>query len=161
LIHFGVILRFCLPPVSKLLITVVYNMYLDVMGTSTVWAEEDMMQTVEWEETECSKFIKNTTTTTHTQSETLLRCVLSVLGVHLKTFYNSELQLTLTFVMALDSTCIFQSVYSPLLANVVVQLVEALLQTERSWVPFHMVSLEIFIDINFPTALWPWGPLSL
>jgi len=73
LIHFGVILRVPLRPVSKLLITVVYNMYLDVMGTGTVWAVKDMMQTVEWEERECSKCIKNTTitttTTTHTRAQ--------------------------------------------------------------------------------------------
>jgi hypothetical protein len=85
LIHSGVILRVPLPSVSKLLITVVYNMYLDVMGTGTVWAVKDMMQTVEWEERECSKRIKNTTITatthTHPHSETLLRCVMSVLGV--------------------------------------------------------------------------------
>jgi len=66
LTHFGVLLRVPLPPVSKLLITVVYNMYLGVMGTGKVWAVKDMMQAVEWEERECSKCIKNTTIT-HTQ----------------------------------------------------------------------------------------------
>ena len=31
------------------------------------------------------------------------------------------------------------------------------LQAERSWVQFPMVSLEYFIDIILPAALWPWG----
>ena len=35
------------------------------------------------------------------------------------------------------------------------------LQPGRSRVRFPMVSLEIFIDIILPVALWPWGWLSL
>ena len=35
------------------------------------------------------------------------------------------------------------------------------LQVGRSRVRFLMVSLEFFIDIIFPAALWPWGWLSL
>jgi hypothetical protein len=35
------------------------------------------------------------------------------------------------------------------------------LQTGRSWDRFPMVSLEFFIDIILPTALWSWGGLSL
>jgi len=35
------------------------------------------------------------------------------------------------------------------------------LQTVRSHVRFQMLSLEFFIDINLPTALWPWSWLSL
>jgi len=35
------------------------------------------------------------------------------------------------------------------------------LQVGRSLVRFQMVSLEFFIDINVPAALWPWGWLSL
>jgi hypothetical protein len=35
------------------------------------------------------------------------------------------------------------------------------LQTGRSRVRFPMVSLDFFIDIIFPSALWPWGRLSL
>ena len=34
-------------------------------------------------------------------------------------------------------------------------------QAGRSWVQFPMVTLEFFIDIIFPAALWPWGQLSL
>jgi hypothetical protein len=34
------------------------------------------------------------------------------------------------------------------------------LQAGRSRVWFPMVSLEFFIDINLPAALWPWGWLS-
>jgi hypothetical protein len=42
-------------------------------------------------------------------------------------------------------------------------LVEALpaLQTPRSRARFPMVSLEFFIDIILPAALWPWSRLSL
>jgi len=35
------------------------------------------------------------------------------------------------------------------------------LQIGRSLVRFQMVSLEFFIDIILPTALWPWGRLGL
>jgi hypothetical protein len=34
-------------------------------------------------------------------------------------------------------------------------------QAGRSRVRFPMVSLEFFIDITLPAALWPWGCLSL
>jgi hypothetical protein len=34
-------------------------------------------------------------------------------------------------------------------------------QTKTTRVRFPMVSLEIFIDIILPAALWPWGRLSL
>jgi len=33
----------------------------------------------------------------------------------------------------------------------------AVLQIGRSLVRFQMVSLEFFIDIILPIALWPWG----
>jgi len=35
------------------------------------------------------------------------------------------------------------------------------LHAGRSWVRFPLVSLEFFIDIILPAALWPWGRLSL
>jgi len=42
--------------------------------------------------------------------------------------------------------------------HVVAQLVKAYaLQAGRSCVLFPMVSLEFFIDITLPAALWPWG----
>ena len=37
----------------------------------------------------------------------------------------------------------------------------AVLQIGRSLVRSQMVSLEFFIDIILPIALWPWGRLSL
>jgi hypothetical protein len=35
------------------------------------------------------------------------------------------------------------------------------LQAGRSWVRFLMVSLDFFIDVILPAALWPWGRLNL
>jgi hypothetical protein len=35
------------------------------------------------------------------------------------------------------------------------------LQAGRSWVRFQMLSLEFFIDVILPAALWPWSSLSL
>ena len=37
----------------------------------------------------------------------------------------------------------------------------AVLQIGRSLVRSQMVSLEFFVDIVLPIALWPWGRLSL
>jgi len=37
----------------------------------------------------------------------------------------------------------------------------SVLQIGRSLVLFQMVSLEFFIEIIFPIALWLWGRLSL
>jgi hypothetical protein len=42
-----------------------------------------------------------------------------------------------------------------------VHLVEALrYKPEGRGVRFPMVSLDFFIDIKLPAALWPWGPLN-
>jgi len=40
-------------------------------------------------------------------------------------------------------------------------LIATALQAGRSLVLFPMVSLEFFINIILPAALWPWGWLSL
>ena len=45
------------------------------------------------------------------------------------------------------------------LSLVIIYITE--LQSGRSRVRFPMVSLEFFIDIIHPAALWPWGRLSL
>jgi hypothetical protein len=36
-----------------------------------------------------------------------------------------------------------------------------MLQAGRSWLRFPMKSLDFLIDLILPTALWPWGRLSL
>ena len=52
--------------------------------------------------------------------------------------------------------------YTFLMGHAVAQLVEALrYKSERSRVQFPVVSMEFFIDIILPAALWPWGWLSL
>jgi len=35
------------------------------------------------------------------------------------------------------------------------------LQAEMSRFRFSTMSFEVFVDINLPAALWPWGRLSL
>jgi hypothetical protein len=47
--------------------------------------------------------------------------------------------------------------FNALWGHAVAQLDKAQLQTRRLWNQFPMVSLEFFIDIILPAALWPWG----
>ena len=51
--------------------------------------------------------------------------------------------------------------HNSVLFSYITSMFGTVLQIGRSLVRFQMVSLEFFIDIILPIALWPWGRLSL
>jgi hypothetical protein len=68
------------------------------------------------------------------------------------------------------STAVIKYLFSHFTNEILMQLLHTyigvrggtvVLHAGRSRVRFPMVSLEFFIDIILPTALWPWGWLSL
>ena len=73
--------------------------------------------------------------------------------------YNQTFVLVGKSCVVLDNEYLLTLIWGTLL---VTQLVDGTaLQAERSRVRFPMVSLDFFIDIILPAALWPWGRLSL